>query len=262
MNLNADLGESWYDHNIGNDEELMPLLDSCNIACGLHGGDALTIRRTIDLALRHGVGIGAHPSFPDRRHFGRQKMDLQPERLEALLLYQISALQGMARAHGTELQHVKPHGALYHYLNASPTAAAMLFAVVDALAIPLVFGPPNGYLQGAAAGAKAGYWSEGFADRRYELRAAQPVAGSTASPSPTLHLRPRHLTGATLEAPTEAARQARQMIRHQTVRTANGQDFPLSVQTICIHGDHAGAVERARAVREEIDAQASSGPKS
>lgn len=254
MNLNADLGESWYDRKVGNDEGLMPLLDSCNIACGFHGGDALTIRHTIELALRHGVAIGAHPSFPDRKNFGRKRLTLSSDRLEALLLYQISALQGMVRSAGTHLHHVKPHGALYHYLNETPEAAQVLFRVTDALQIPLVYGPPRGHLRGAAAGAKAGYWSEGFADRRYELRAAQPAAGATAARSPALHLRPRHLDRATLDEPEDAAEQVRRMVIHQTVRTLDGHDHPLRVQTICIHGDHPGALQRARAVREVLNA--------
>ncbi|MEL7161745.1 MAG: LamB/YcsF family protein, partial [Bacteroidota bacterium] len=95
MDLNADLGESWYAHRIGADAELMPLLDSCNVACGFHGGDAVTLRNTIDLALEHDVAIGAHPSFPDRKNFGRKTMEIPAPDLYALLLYQVAALKGM-----------------------------------------------------------------------------------------------------------------------------------------------------------------------
>ncbi|MEM6771928.1 MAG: 5-oxoprolinase subunit PxpA [Bacteroidota bacterium] len=242
LNLNADLGESWYDRRVGNDTELMPLLDSCNIACGFHGGDALTMQRTIELALRHNVAIGAHPSFPDRKNFGRQRMELPLAQLKAMLLYQVSALQGMVRASGAELHHIKPHGALYHYLNEYPLGAEALVEVALALGVPRVYGPPEGALRGAVAGAmddtKQGaglvFWAEGFADRAYE---------------PDLKLRSRSLPGATIDDPKAAAEQVRLLAMEQVVVATDGKRYPLAVDTVCIHGDHAGALSRARAVR-------------
>ena len=99
MNLNADLGESWYQQIVGNDAELMPLLDSCNIACGFHGGDAYTMLKTIELAQEHGVSIGAHPGFADRKNFGRKRLELEDEMLYAQLMYQVGALKGMVESY-------------------------------------------------------------------------------------------------------------------------------------------------------------------
>lgn len=238
LNLNADLGESWYGQQVGDDARLMPLLDSCNIACGFHGGDALTLRHTIELALKHKVAIGAHPSFPDRKHFGRKRMELPEDRLEAMLLYQVGALRAMAESHGTNLHHIKPHGALYHYLNDTPAAADALVRVASTLDINLIYGPPTGALRTAAAAAGITFWGEGFADRTY---------------TPTLHLRARHLPNATIEAPAAAARQVRLMATEQCVIAQDGRKHTLSVETVCIHGDHPGAIARARAVRGVLD---------
>ncbi len=238
LNLNADLGESWYDQQVGNDSKLMPLLDSCNVACGFHGGDALTMRKTVELALEHGVAVGAHPSFPDRVNFGRKRMELPLDRLEALLLYQVGALQAITSAHDTNLHHIKPHGALYHYLNDTPAAAEALLRVARSLGVDLIYGPPQGALRDAAAGAKVGFWSEGFADRTY---------------TPTLHLRARHLPYATIDDPAAAALQVRRLATEQYIIAEDGSKHPLVVDTVCIHGDHAGALARAQAVRKVLD---------
>ena len=253
MDLNADLGESWYGKRVGNDEALMPLLDSCNVACGFHGGDALTMHETVELAIRHGVNIGAHPSFPDRKNFGRRRMNISLPALSAQLIYQIGALQTMVRLRGTALHHVKPHGALYHYLNGEQAAAEMFVGVVKSLGIPLIYGPPEGCLRGAAAGAEIGFWSEGFADRRYEVWRMDFSSPFPASQSPTLHLRSRQYDDATLGEPVAAAEQVRKMVAEGKVTATDGQDYALAVSTICIHGDHPGAIARARAVRAVLD---------
>lgn len=235
MDLNADLGESWYAKRVGNDAELMPLLDSCNIACGFHGGDAATLRDTIELALEHNVAIGAHPSFPDRKHFGRRPMDVPAPDLYALLLYQVSALKGMVEAAGGTLHHLKPHGALYHYLNGSIGGADALARVAIALKIPIIYGPPTGQLSLMAHLHELDFWAEGFADRAYE---------------PSLHLRSRQKEGAILASPEAVTEQVRLLVSEKAVVATDGKQYPLAVQTLCIHGDHPGAVNRARRVRE------------
>ncbi|NJB85736.1 UPF0271 protein [Lewinella marina] len=238
MELNADLGESWYARKVGDDTGLMPFLDACNVACGFHGGDALTMVRAIDLALRHGVAIGAHPSFPDRKHFGRRSLDLPVDHLRALLLYQVSALDGMVRAAGSSLTHLKPHGALYHYADRHRPAAAAIVQVMEQLQVPTLYGPPGGELSAAADMAGLQFYAEGFVDRRYE---------------PDLRLRSRDLPGASIDDPAEAAEQARALLREGRVMASDGQRYPLRVRTLCLHGDHPGAVDRARAVRMVLD---------
>ena len=238
MNLNADLGESWYERTVGDDAALMPFLDSCNLACGFHGGDAYTMLKTIELALEHDVAIGAHPSFADRKNFGRQRLEVDDEVLYAQLLYQVSALQGMVRSYGAELHHLKPHGALYHYANDHPGAAQNVAIVAASLDIPIVYGPPAGYLREFTEAEGLEFWSEGFADRAY---------------LPDLNLVPRSQPGAVL-SDTEAARaQVQTMVERAEVIATDGQAYPLSVRTICIHGDHAGAAERARTIRRLLD---------
>lgn len=238
MELNADVGESWYDDRVGDDASLLRFLDACNIACGMHGGDALTMQRTIDLALEHGVAIGAHPGYPDRRNFGRRAMELEPARLEALLSYQIGALAAMVARSGGRLHHVKPHGALYHRANADPTVADLVARVTADLDVPMLYGPPLGQLRRAAAARDRLFYAEGFADRRY---------------ADDLSLLPRTSVGACLEEVTEVIEQVAGFGRGE-VRTADGQFRKVEIDTLCIHGDHPGAVERAKAVRRYLDA--------
>jgi UPF0271 protein len=237
MNLNADLGESWYNNSIGNDHELMPLLDSCNIACGFHGGDAYTILKTIELAQENGVAIGAHPSFADRKHFGRKRIEVEDEILYAQILYQVSALKGMAESIGETLHHLKPHGALYHYANEHPATAQAVAIVAAELDIPIIYGPPKGYLRDFAEEEGLQFWAEGFADRAYE---------------PTLHLRSRTQSGAILENNEAAHTQVQSLLKGQVVAT-DGKTYPLVVQTICIHGDHEGSAERAKLIRRALN---------
>jgi UPF0271 protein len=236
MLLNADLGESWYDRRVGNDGALMPYLDHCNIACGFHGGDALTLQRTARLALQHGVAIGAHPSFPDRRNFGRRHMDLDADRLYALIVYQVGGLREIVRDAGGTLHHLKAHGALYHAAERSEATAGVICTVVTRLGIPYLVGPPDGLLEQLARDRFIAYLREGFADRVYE---------------PTLHLRPRNKKTARLDTREEVRNQARLLLAGQ-VRASDGQLHPLRVDTLCLHGDHPGAAERAAAVRELI----------
>ncbi|WP_020567994.1 5-oxoprolinase subunit PxpA [Neolewinella persica] len=238
MNLNADLGESWYQQTVGNDAELMPLLDSCNIACGFHGGDAYTMLKTIELAQENGVLIGAHPGFADRKNFGRKRLELEDEVLYAQLIYQVSALKGMVESYGETLHHLKPHGALYHYANEYPAAAQSVAIVAAQLDIPIIYGPPNGYLRTFAEEEGLEFWAEGFADRAYEAN---------------LSLRSRTLAGAVLDDPDQARTQVLRMLERREVVATDGNAYPLEVQTICIHGDHEGAVARAQAVRKVLD---------
>ena len=238
MELNADLGESWYTQRVGKDAALMPYLDACNIACGFHGGDALTMQRTVALALETGVAIGAHPSFPDRKNFGRAPMDPELDTLRAWLLYQVSALQGMVRAAGGKLRHLKPHGALYHYANRREDVAAVVVETMVKCDIPILYGPPTGELRKAAAAADKLFYAEGFVDRRYE---------------DDLQLRSRSLPGACIDEVGDAEEQVRMMVEEGHVKTVTGRTLPIDVDTLCLHGDHSGAGEKAMAVRRVLD---------
>jgi UPF0271 protein len=230
MLVNADMGESWYDVEVGDDAALMPHLDLCNLACGFHGGDTLTMYRSIELAERHGVAIGAHPSFPDRKNFGRLRMEVA-DRLFTLLLYQVGALDSMmAAVTGRGLYHLKPHGALYHYANEDDNAARCIVTVMRVLGIARLIGPPTGALRRAAEAAGRTFLAEGFADRAYE---------------PSLHLRSRKKDGGCLHT-TSSVREQAELLISGRVRATDGNIYPLSVDTICIHGDHPGAAERAR----------------
>jgi UPF0271 protein len=124
--INCDMGESFGVYRLGEDEAVMPFITSANIACGLHAGDPLVIQATVRLVVKHGLRIGAHPGYPDLQGFGRREMRLAPEEVEALVLYQIAALQGFARAEGQEITHIKPHGALYNQAAKDAVLAAWL----------------------------------------------------------------------------------------------------------------------------------------
>ena len=238
MELNADLGESWYHHRVGNDEALMPYLDACNIACGMHGGDALTMQRTIALAMANKVKIGAHPSYPDREHFGRRRMQLDLPRLEALILYQVAALQGMTAAQGGRVTHLKLHGALYHAVAFAEDAAlpAAVVRVAQQTGIGQIYGPPDSRLAESCVGTDVSYVPEGFADRRY------------ASPTQLVN---RTQPGAVLATANDCARQAVGLAAG-TVTLVDGQQAPIFVETICLHGDHRNVADRARAVRNAL----------
>jgi len=226
IDLNADVGESFGLWRLGDDRPLLELVTSANIACGFHAGDPLTIDQTVQMAVERDVAIGAHPSYPDLSGFGRRSMNMSEEEIEADVLYQVSALAGIARANGVELRHVKPHGALY---NNAARDARLAGAIAQAVArfdkkLVLVGLPGSALL---AAGKHAGLRTaaEGFCDRAYE---------------PDGSLRSRDKRGAVFTQPEQAANQALELARAGMV------------QTLCIHGDTPGAATMAFAVREAL----------
>ncbi len=239
IDLNCDMGEGFGAYALGADEALMPLVTSANIACGYHAGDPMVMDRTVRLALRHGVSIGAHPGFPDLMGFGRRAMHLRPEEIENYVLYQVGALAAFARSVGAELTHVKPHGALYNMAASDPEIArAVARGVARAGPRLILVGLAGSALIQAAAELGLPAAREGFADRAYE---------------PDGSLRPRHLPGAVLTDPKAAAEQALRIARHREVIASNGERIPLVADTLCIHGDTPGAVEIARAVRRRLE---------
>jgi UPF0271 protein len=236
--LNADLGESFGAWRMGDDEALLAQVSSCNIACGFHAGDPLTMQRTVASALARGVAVGAHPSLPDLVGFGRREMRVAADELHAMTLYQCAALDGFVRAAGARLQHVKPHGALYGMLARDAQLASAFVAAVAALDRSLaIYGPPHGAVREAAAAAGLRYLREGFADRGY-LADANLVA--------------RDRPGAMLEV--DAARsQGLKLARGEPIDAVDGSVLHLSIETLCLHGDGAEALALARALRGDLD---------
>jgi UPF0271 protein len=239
IDLNCDVGESFGAYRLGNDERLMPLITSANIACGYHAGDPLVMDRTVCLAARHGVSTGAHPGFPDRVGFGRRAMQLTPGEIENDVLYQVGALAAFARSVGAELAHVKPHGALY---NMAAKDAQVARAVVRGVARVdqnlILVGLAGSALVEAAREAGLRAACEGFADRAYE------ADGS---------LRSRKLEGAVIHDPQAAAERAVRIARDGVVIAYTGEEIALQVDTICVHGDTSGAVEIVTAIRRRLE---------
>ena len=240
VDLNCDLGESFGRYRIGADEALMQYITSANIACGYHAGDPLVMDRTVRLAVEHGVGIGAHPGFPDLVGFGRRAMQLSSEEIENCILYQVGALAGFARPAGVELAHVKPHGALYNMAAKDVELARAIVRGIARFSEELIMVCLAGSaMVEAAEEAGLRVAREGFADRAY---------------NPDGTLRSRKLPGALIEDSEVAAERAIRMVRDGVVVAHTSEEIPLRVDTICVHGDTPAAVEMAETIRAELEA--------
>ncbi|GIP32476.1 LamB/YcsF family protein [Paenibacillus sp. J2TS4] len=238
VDLNCDLGESFGAYRMGNDEALLELVTSANIACGFHAGDPSTMRRTVRLALEAGTAIGAHPGLPDLVGFGRRPMAITPQEAYDLVVYQIGALDAFVRSEGGTLRHVKPHGALYNMAASNaPLAEAIAEAVRRIDPSLLLFGLSGSEL--IRAGQKLGLTtvSEAFADRTYQRD------GSLTS---------RAHPGALIRDPQQAADQAVRMVMEGTVRSLEGPEVKLEVHTVCIHGDGEQALAASRLIRDAL----------
>jgi 5-oxoprolinase (ATP-hydrolysing) subunit A len=237
IDLNADVGESLGPWTMGQDEGLVPLVTSVNIACGAHAGDPRTIERTVALAAASGAAIGAHPGYPDLLGFGRRDLDIEPAELEASIVHQVGGVLVFARAAGRPLVHVKPHGALYNRAARDAATAEVVARAVRRVSAELVLVGLAGSLSldaGRAAGLAVA--AEAFADRAYE------ADGS---------LRSRRLDGALL-GESAAAGQAVAIATGRRVDAGGGTSVAVEADTICIHGDGPDAVRVARAVREAL----------
>jgi len=235
LDLNADVGEGLMDV----DAALMPLITSANIACGLHAGNAESMAWTVALAVHHGVAVGAHPGFDDREGFGRRVQNLPPEQVKALVLYQLGALDAIAREAGTTLHHVKPHGALYNQAEADRSMADAIATAIRAFDPTLrLVGRAGSAMQDAAAALGHPFTPEAFADRRYR---------------PDGSLTPRSQTGAVL-TPDEAAAQVHQLVTEGETIASDGTRLRIAFETVCLHGDTPGAASIALRIRQELDA--------
>lgn len=241
VDLNADLGESFGVYALGQDDALLPLVSSANIACGFHAGDPSVMARTVRLAAEHGVGIGAHVGLPDLTGFGRREMALSAQEVYDLAAYQIGALAAFARREEQPLQHVKPHGALYHMAERdAEISQAIAQAVCDFDAGMVLMGQAGGRLIQAGRNAGLRVAGEIFADRAYQ---------------PDGTLTPRGKPGALLHDPAEAAPLMARAVREGILTAVDGSEFSVQADTICLHGDSPNAVAFARALREMLTVQ-------
>ena len=240
IDLNCDLGDGSPAESSRTIEELLALVSSANVACGMHAGDPSTVAATVRLAAQKGVTIGAHPGLPDREGLGRRFMEVTPQQVYALVLYQIGALGAFTRAEGARLRHVKPHGALYNMAAKDRSLADAIASAVKAFDPTLTLvGPSGSELLLAARAAALPSASEVFADRCYE------ADGS---------LTPRSQAGAMIADEKVAVAQALRLITEGRVLTADGHDIRVQADTLCLHGDSAHAVSLAHTLRAALQA--------
>lgn len=221
IDMNSDMGESFGRWTLGDDEALLDVVSSANVACGFHAGDPSVMLRTLSYAASRGVMVGAHVAYRDLAGFGRRYVDESPDELKADVMYQIAALEGMARSVGAQVRYVKPHGALYNRIVRDESQAA---AVVGRLA--------------AQAGLRV--FHEAFADRAYN------ADGTLVS---------RRLPDAVIADPAEVAARVLRMVCEHEVVAIDGTVVPLNADSVCVHGDSPSAVAMARAVRARLESE-------
>ncbi|WP_265445947.1 LamB/YcsF family protein [Flexivirga meconopsidis] len=239
IDLNADVGESFGRWRLGDDEALLRIVTSANVACGFHAGDPATLVRTCAAAAAEGVRVGAQVGYRDLAGFGRRFIEVAPDDLYADVAYQIGALDAIARTQGTRVSYVKPHGALYNAIVHHETQAAAVVAAVRAVdpQLPLV-GLPGSVVLEKASAAGTPVIREAFVDRAYTAEGT---------------LLPRSQDGAVLDDPEQvAARAVRMAVQHQ-VTAIDGSTVAVDADSLCVHGDSPGAVAMARAVRAALD---------
>ncbi|MFI8087070.1 LamB/YcsF family protein [Streptomyces sp. NPDC086080] len=240
IDLNADLGEGFGRWQLTDDERLLSVVTSANVACGFHAGDAATMRRVCELAAERGVRIGAQISYRDLAGFGRRAMDVPPAELAAEVAYQIGALEVFARAAGSRVAYVKPHGALYNrVVGDEEQARAVVDGVVLVDAGLPVLGLPGSRLLELAGKAGLPVVAEAFADRAYTDEGT---------------LVPRHQEGAVFTGPESVVARSVDLARHAEVDAQSGRRIEVRARSLCLHGDTPGAVDTARRVRAALEA--------
>ncbi|MGB2064055.1 LamB/YcsF family protein [Marinomonas gallaica] len=242
MKLNCDMGEAFGTWKMGMDEQIMPYVDQANIACGFHASDPLTMAKTVALAKQHNVTIGAHPAYPDLVGFGRRNMDIAPTELKSLIQYQVGALQGICRAHGTQVAYVKPHGALYNTMMADFSVLETVMQAVSELDPTLVLMvmaiPESDQVKALAEKYQLALWFEAFSDRLYTDEG---------------RLTPRKQSGAVHQTFDLIEQQVLQLSEQGALTTESGQLLAILADTICVHGDGAHAVEAVQRIRQVVD---------
>jgi 5-oxoprolinase (ATP-hydrolysing) subunit A len=241
IDLNSDLGESYGRWTLGDDAAMVRSITSANLACGFHAGDFGVMDATVALCKHAGVGVGAQPGYPDLQGFGRRPLGMTPAEVEQCVLYQIGALYGFCRAHGVELQHVKPHGALYNQAAADRALAAAIARAVARFSrqLPLLGLASSSAFAEAAADAGVRLVAEAFADRRY---------------NPDGSLQSRSVPGSLLTDPAEAAEQALRLVCEGSVRAHDGTSVAVHAESVCFHGDTPGAPTIVATARARLEA--------
>ena len=238
IDLNSDLGEGYGAWTMGDDAAMLAVVSSANVACGFHAGDPAGILSTLREAAARGVAVGAHVGYPDRVGFGRRPIDVAPADLEADVIYQIGALQGLARAAGTRVSYVKPHGALYNTIAHDARQAAAVIAGVRAVDPSLVLmGLAGAPVLAQAQAAGLAVMAEAFADRAYQ---------------PDGQLVSRREAGAVLHDPALVAARMLRLATEGVIEAVDGSSLRLEAGSICVHGDSPGAVAMARQIRETL----------
>jgi len=241
LRLNCDLGESYGSWKMGLDEQAMPHIHQANIACGFHAGDAIIMRKTIQLAKENGVSVGAHPAYPDLQGFGRRSMNCSHDEIVAYVQYQIGAIEGMAKSMGVSLDYVKPHGALYNDMMAKDNVRAAVMEAVSCHhskpALMLQAVPENAQHKQEAEKLGLTLHFEAFADRCYD------DDGKLLSrlKEGAVHTREKMMS------------QVEQLIQSKTVTTVSGETLPLLADTLCVHGDNEEGVRAIADIRALID---------
>lgn len=235
IDLNSDLGEQADSHL---DEQIMPYISSCNIACGGHAGDEDSVRRTINLAIKHKVAIGAHPGFPDRENFGREIMEIENGELARSLKEQILLAKKLTEEAGQKLHHVKPHGALYNLASVDSETSRLIISVLKEIDPELtLYGLCDSVTEKEALAAGVSFIGEAFADRKYELDKT---------------LRNRRFDDAIIHEEAEVLNQVENLTFHR--RAFNGAtELNIDARTICLHSDTKGAVHLAKAIHDHLE---------
>lgn len=239
LDLNCDLGESFGAWKIGEDEKIIPLITSANIACGFHGGDPTVMANTVALALEHQVAIGAHPSLPDLQGFGRRRMGLTPKEIYHSVIYQIGALLGFLKAMGGTLHHVKPHGALYHMASEDKTIALAIIKAIQEVTNgeAKLYALANSPFISIAKKEGLKVVNEVFADRSYQ------DDGTLTS---------RDKEGAVINSYEAAIQQVLEFLIMGTVTTLSNKKIPIQAETLCIHGDNPHALIFIKNLRQQL----------
>jgi 5-oxoprolinase (ATP-hydrolysing) subunit A len=239
IDINCDMGESFGPYTLGNDEEVMKLVSSINVACGFHGGDPDVMDHTVALAKKYEVGVGAHPGFPNLLGFGRWNMEIPPKTLTNIIIYQIGALDIFCKKHGISMQHVKPHGNLNNMADRDTSIATSIVEAVQSVnpALP-IYVKPNSELERVAREKGQPFLLELFADRAYNT---------------DMTLVSRREAGAVITNPHQAAVNVVRMVKENRITAINGDEIEVRGQTICVHGDTLTAVEMVKVLLQELE---------